>query len=254
MLPHLARYLVCTALLTGLCKAADVPVSQVGDGVKFTEVARKSFNLGDHKLTVIRVRRPNLPLLPTPSAPPPLTADQQATSDRLAKKSYVSLNLSVIVYLGSPTVTELRWHDDAGTQEYRAWSNADFRYLAQVPFIETEATVYQLQPLMFLEAYAPTDFPAGQKPPIPDGLGLSTTEAEYVVDSSGKDWPSQETTLTGLDYLHAYYQLHYADLKASCEKAQADSDAREKELREHPPVKPDTTLRFWPIQSRINPR
>ena len=250
----LIRSLVCTVLMAITCRAADGPATGGEAGGAFAEVTRKAFNLGDHKFTLIRVRKPNLPLLPAPSAPPPLTADQQATAARLSKKAYAELNLTATVYLGTPTVTELRWRDDTGTTEYRAWSNADFRTLAQLPFIETTDTVYQLQPLMLVLAYAPSDFPAGQKPPIPDGLNLSTTEAEYVVDSSGKDWASQETTLAGLDYLHAYYQVNYADLKAAYEKAQTASDAQEKALREHPPVKPDTTLRFWPIQSKINPR
>jgi hypothetical protein len=252
MPPHLARYLVCTALLTILCRAADVPASQVGDGVKFTEVFRKEFNLGDHKFTLVRVRKPNLPLLPAPPAPPPLTAEQQATSDRMAQKAYASLNITATVYLCPRPITEIRWRDDTGTREYRAWSNVDFRYLTRLPYLETERTVYQWFP--FVEAFSLSDWPSDQKPPIPQGLNLSATDAEYIVEGSAKDLADQEATLTGLDYLHAYYQLHYAELKADYEKRMADNAAREKELREHPPVKPDTTLRFWPIRSRINPR
>ena len=98
---------------------------------------------------------------------------------------------------------------------------------------------------MLIEAYAPSDFPPGQKPPIPDGLNLSTTQADYVVDASDKNVDSQETTLAGLDTLHAYYQLHYAELKAAYEKAQVASDAQDRQLRLHPPKTPDTTIRFW---------
>jgi len=233
-------FMVCNAL------AVASPVSDSTSApVQFSEIARKEITIGDHKMTLIEVRPPVLPKAPPPPAPPPLTADQQATADRLAQKACASLSLTATVYIGKPTVTELRWRDETGTTEYRAWSNADFRYLAQLPRIETETAVYELTPFLFLQAYAPSDFPPGQKPPIPKGLNLSATDTDYVIDASAKDLAGQETTLAGLDYLHAYYQFHYVDLKAAYERAQVAGDAQEKQLRLHPPKAPDTTIRFW---------
>jgi len=239
------RLIFCLTLLTAVCRAEGIAVNSSTPAVKFSEITRKEVTIGDHKMTIIKVRPPILPLAPPPPAPPPLTAEQQATMDRLAKKAYASLNLNATVYLGTPTITELRWRDDTGKTEYRAWSNADFRYLAQLPRIETATTVYEWQPLLLLLAYSPSDFPAGQKPPIPKGLNLSAATADYVIDASVKDLSGQETTLAGLDYLHAYYQLHSAELKAAYEKAQAASDAQDRQLRLHPPKTPDTTIRFW---------
>ena len=248
----LIRCICVTGLVTTSVNAADDTSPKVSP-VNFTEVSRKIASGKDHKITLVRVRAPIFPK-PQPAPLVPLTADQQATADRLAKKAYVFLNLTATVYLGAHPVTEIRWRDDTGTTEYRAWSNVDFRYFSQLPRIETETTVYDWQPLMLIEAYAPSDFPPGQKPPIPDGLNLSTTQADYVVDASDKNVDSQETTLSGLDTLHAYYQLHYAELKTAYEKAQAASDAQEKQLRLHPPKTPDTTTYFWPVESRRNPR
>ena len=240
---HPIRYIFCTALWAVSCHAAEKSTDQPGASAQFIEITRKEVTVGDHKIILIRVRPPFLPKAPAPLAPPPLTADQQATADRLAKKAYASLNLTATVYIGKPTITELHWRDDTGTMEYRAWSNADFRYLAQLPYIETPTTVYQW--FSFIDAYPLSDVPVGQKSPIPQGLNLSTTNTDYVVDSTAKDLNRQETTLAGLDYLHAYYQVHYAELKAAFEKAQADNQAQEKQLRLHPPKTPDTTLRFW---------
>ena len=244
---RLVHYLICTVFLAVLCRAVDTAtsVSQSGAAVQFSEITRKEVTIGDHKMTLIRVRPPVLPKAPPPPEPPPLAADQQATEARLAKKAYASLNLTATVYIGKPTVTELRWRDDAGKTEYLAWSNADFRYLAMLPQIETATTVYDWQPMLVLQAYAPGDFPAGQRPPIPTGLNLSATDTDYAIDASVKDLSGQETTLAGLDCLHAYYQVHYAELKAAYEKAKAASDARDRQLRLHPPKTPDTTLRFW---------
>ena len=161
----------------------------------------------------------------------------------MATKVSAWLNLTASVYIGKPTITELRWRDETGEKEYQAWSNIDFRYLTQLPYLETPTTVYQWFP--FVDAYTLADFPAGEKPPIPKGLKLRAKGADYVVNLTGKELVSQEITLAGLDYLHAYYQLNYAELKAAYKKRQAENDARERELMLNPPKTPDTTIRFW---------
>ncbi len=235
-LPTLLTLLVCLGLPVP-AKASTPPERQ------FSEISRREVTVGDHKMTLIRVRPPALDKAPPPPAPPAPTPEQQATEERMAKKDSATLNLSATVYLGKPTITELRWRDETGQKEYVAWSNADFRYLTQLPYLETPTTVYQWFPMV--DAYTLADFPAGEKPPIPKGLKLGGKGADYVVDLTSKDLDSQEITLAGLDYLHAYYQLHYKELKAAYEKRQAENDARERELALHPPKTPDTTLRFW---------
>jgi hypothetical protein len=211
--------------------------------VQFSEISRREITVGDHKMTLIRVRPPVLDKAPPPPAPPAPTPDQKAAEERMAKKDFASLNLTATVYLGKPTITELRWRDEAGEKEFQAWSNIDFRYLTQLSSFETPTTVYQWFP--FVDAYTLADFPAGEKPPIPKGLKLGGKGVDYVVNLTAKDLAAQETTLAGLDYLHAYYQLNYAKLKAAYEKMQAENDVRERELMLNPPKTPDTTIRFW---------
>jgi hypothetical protein len=211
--------------------------------VQFSEISRREVRVGDHKMTLIRVRPPVLPKAPPPLAPPTPTLEQKATEERMATKACATLNLSASVYIGKPTITELRWRDETGEKEFKAWSNIDFRYLTQLPYLETPTTVYQWFP--FVDAYTLADFPAGEKPPIPKGLKLRAKGADYVVNLTGKELDSQETTLAGLDYLHAYYQLNHAKLKAAYEKRQAENNARERELMLNPPKTPDTTIRFW---------
>jgi hypothetical protein len=230
-------------ILLGTLAVAMPPLALAGDSTQFSEISRRVINLGDHTMTLIRVRPPVLPKAPPPPAAPAPTADQIATEERMAKKSFASLNLTATVYLGKQTVTELRWRDETGEKEYQAWSNVDFRYLTQLSSFETPTTVYQWFP--FVDAYMLSDFPAGQKPPIPKGLKLSSKGVDYVASLNTKDLVAQESTLTGLDYLHAFYELHYAELKASYEKTEAENAAREEQLRLNPPKTPDTTLRFW---------
>ena len=218
-----------------------------------TEVTRKVVTLGDHKITYIRIRPPSLPQLPPAPAPRPLTTEEQATFDRMAEKAYAMLNLTVTVYLGGPQpISELRWRDETGEKSFRAWSNVDFRYLTQLLQFETQTTVFSWFPMV--DEVALSEWPADQPSPVPSGLQFDPGVAEYFVDSQVAALKSEETTLAGLDYLHAFSQLHAAELKTDYERREADYVAREKALREHPPKTPDTVIHFWPVQSRLNPR
>ncbi len=218
--------------------------------VTYSEVSRKEVRLGDHTVTLIRVRPPVLPkAVPAPAAPSrPLTAEEKAREERLAQKGYATLSLSVTVYLGGKTpVTELRWRDEGGGTEYLAYSNIDFRHLTQLSTLETETTVYSWFP--FVEEWHLEDWPSDQKFPIPQGLNFSPTDAEYYVDEQAKRLKDQETTLAGLDYLHAYYQINHAKLKADYEKREVENAGRERRLRENPPKPPDVNVRWWPLKS-----
>ena len=169
-------------------------------------------------------------------------------ADRYAKKGYADLNVSATVYLGGETpVTEIRWRNETGEVEYRAWSNADFRYLTQLPSLETETTVYSWFP--FIDSCDLKEWPSNQKYPIPPGLNFSTEETEYFIDVRTKELKEQEVTLAGLDYLHAYYQINYVKLKADYEKQAKENAERERRLREHPPKPSDITLHWWPLKS-----
>jgi hypothetical protein len=242
----------CLCLLLSASAIAAEPVSLIS----YTEVTRKEVRLADHKVTLIRVRPPSLPKAPAATATPPprpLTAEERAYEERVSKKGYAMLNLTATVYLDKKTpVTELRWRNESGEIEYRAYSNIDFRYLSQLTQLETASTVYSWFP--FIHECDLASWPKNEKSPLPPGLDFSPTEAEYFVEAGAKELKSEETTLAGLDFLHAYYQLHFAELKADYEKREKLAAAEEKARRENPPKTPDTTLYFWPIKSRVNPR
>lgn len=199
----------------------------------YVELGRKTVQIKDYTVTLIRVRPPQLPKAPPAPLPQPLTAEQQSRIEELEKKTHATLNITATVYLyGKQMITELRWRsEDTGNLEYVVYSNADFRYLTQLHNLETETTVYSWFP--FVSAYSLADWTEepGARFPIPVGLTFSSTEAEYLVDSRAKDVSGQETTLAGLDYLHAYYQLNYKDLRSAYEKREAENAARKEELR-----------------------
>jgi hypothetical protein len=242
-------------LVPALVLAADTPPeASATTEIRFSELSRKVVNRGDHKITFVRVRPP---VLPAPPPPPPVrkpTAEEIATAKRMEKKAYATLNVTATVYIyNNRTVSELTWrNEETGNHEYRAYSNADFRYLTQLHHLESETTVYSWFP--FVSEYDFRNLPADEEAPRLPDLVFSGKEAEYFVDSRAKSVETEEATLAGLDYLHAFYQLNYAALKQDYEKRMAEHEAYEKELRENPPVKPDTVMHFWPIKSGIKSR
>lgn len=242
------------AVLLGIFAVIGHAAEPAGKTQTFTEISRREVKVGDHKMTMVRVQPPvfTQATVTPQQAPRPPTAEEIASVEQMSSKIYASLNLTATVYIGKPTVTEIRWRDETGKNEYRAWSNADFRYLTQLPYIETPTTVYQWFP--FVDSYVLADLPAGEKPLIPKGLKMLVTGSDYLVNLSPKQLAKEETTLAGLDYLHAYYQIHFKELKRDFEKQEAENSAREKQLRENPPSKADTVIRYWPIKSRTNGR
>jgi hypothetical protein len=221
--------------------------------IQFEEISRKVVETGGHKLTLIRVRPPVLPEpAPRPEMEPPREPTQEELAEMLAaeKKRYVTLGVSVTVYLreGEPPISELRWRDAERETEYKAWSNADFRYLTQLNHLETDEVVYFWFP--FVDSWNLAELPDDHKNPIPTEVSFTPGgPTEYLLDSRATDTETEKDVLAGLDYLHAYYQLHFPQLKEIHETLWAENAAREKDLRENPPVRPDTVIHFWPIKS-----
>lgn len=213
----------------------------------FSEISRKTVDLGDRRITYVRIRPPLFPSLsakPAAAAVPIVSAEAQVALDELGAKDFVDLGVGANVYYGENQrpVTELRWHDEQGLQ-YIAWSSADFRYLSQLRNFESSTTVYQWFPMV-----TPLEFvDPREKAPVPDGLALRLTDVEYHVCFEAKDDASQEKVLDGLDLIHAYYQLHYKELKAAYEELQARIAEDERLRILNPPAPKDATIRFWKI-------
>lgn len=203
-------------------------------------------------VTLVRIRPPQLSKSPPPPPPVPLSATLQQHVDTLDVREHVVLNLTATVYLfGEQTITELRWrNEETGNLEYVAYSNADFRLLTQLHKLETETTVYSWFP--FVSAYTLADWSEASavRSALPAGLSFNSADVEFFVEAGVKDMAEHEATLAGLDYLHAYYQLHYAELRSAHEKQEAENAAREEELGQNPPITSDATLRWWPLSAQ----
>lgn len=255
--PPMASKKLCHLLLISLVFAASSRASAEATGpgsipAPVVELSRKVVDFGTHKVTYIRITPPALPALPAqPQTPTPTpTAEELAAQERRAAKAHGMLNVTGIVYVGSPTVTELTWTDDDG-QRFRAWSNADFRLLTQLSTIETETHIFMWFP--FISEGSVEEIPVENRP---SGLSLFTandTAPEYFFEGTDEDMTKAATTLAGLDYLHAFYQIHKTRLEEDYTRRMAEAAAQAEELAKNPPKPVDTVIHFWKNPAPASP-
>lgn len=219
-----------------------------------TELTRKVVDLGTHKVTYIRITPPQLPVIPQPPPPPVVqpTPEQIAAEEARAAKTYEHLSVSVTVYVGSgniPTVSDLNWWHEG--KRYQAWSNVDFRLLSQVNHLETPTHIFGWYP--FTGQGSVEEIPAEQRPA---GFSLFTTAdttPHYFVEGTEEDLEAVAGTLAGLDYFHAYYQLHREKLASEYAKRMAEAEAHAAELAKNPPKPVNTTIHFWKMPASTSP-
>ena len=197
-------------------------------------LAQRSVALRDHKMTMVRIRRPHLQSsVPTPPVLP--SVEEQATEARRATKTACFASFTATIYPGP--VTELCWQ--AGERTFRAYSNIDFRTLDTVSEIETDSAVVSWF-CMPMDGGDDT-LPASLR----QRLALSARSAEYVVDATEAEMDASPEAFVVLDAIHAYFDAHRRQLVAEHAQRLAMAEARAAELAAHPPAIPDTTVYFW---------
>lgn len=210
-----------------------------------TELMRSVVDLGSHKVTYIRVTPPQLL---TPVDEQTVPASPQAPSsaeEQQSARPCIELSVTGIVYVGPPAVTELTWWEEG--RFFRAWSNVDFRLLAQPRVLETEEQIISWTPI--ISDGAEDDLPLANSPA---GLALFTTDEtapEFFFQGTEADMASTSATLAGLDYLHAYYQIHRARLAEDYTINEKEAAAKQARLAaEKAAPRMDEKVYFWKIE------
>jgi hypothetical protein len=212
-----------------------------------TELMRLVVDHGTHRVTYIRITPPQIPRMPPAPTVPVIapTAEDSAEQERQAAKPFADLSVYGTVYAGTPTVTELTWWED--DRRFRAWSNIDFRLLMLPSTFETAGRIFSWMP--YISDGSVQEIPVESRP---DGLSIFTqsqTAPEYFFEGTEEDMAKATITLAGLDYLHAYYQMHrprLAEAHARREAEAAVEQARQAAERAAPPK--DEDIYFWKIQ------
>jgi hypothetical protein len=216
---------------------------------------------GGRTITYQRVVPPVLPPQPAATPAPVLDATRvlavSAEQQRRAAKKQETLFLTATVY--DQRVTGLRWSQQG--REYRAWSNIDFNHLAGVSEIETADHLYQLlfavsnlttaEVEAFNRSVAERGLPVSAMKSLPPAVTWSPARAEYQFEPETAVVPVEATAF--LDTLHAYYDANRQALAEQAAQRIAEQTAREQWLKDHPPVPKDIVVRFWPIESGLQP-
>ena len=245
-----ARALVVVVFRTTLSFGEGVPVETVP--VAPGEISRMTVHDGEHQTTYIEVvptepekrqtAQPTLPTTPAPAAP---TAAELEAERKQALKTFQSLSVKATIHPATsiaPLRTVLTWQGGSG-RKWRAVSNVDFRLFDQIGQFETDDTVYDW--FIFVEVADVGDATR----PVAD---LAAAPARFLVDATAVELAAAPTDFETLNYLHRYMDAHRGDLVAAYAAAlarESENDRREKELREHPPKKPNTVIRFSTSES-----
>ena len=209
------------------------------NGVPVEVLARSKVTLADRTVTYLLIRPPSLSAQPPPPpapATPPSEAELAAQALRDAK-NYVDLGIRAIVYSGSPVVTELSWNLADG-RSLRAFSSVDFTHLSQLTELETTTTIYGWNSIV--SEGDPADLPSGVREALNASPGV-----QYLFEGTEADALASQSTLQGLDYLHAYYQLHEAALVAEAASRKTQAAQQEREAVADAAKSKDQTVFFW---------
>ena len=199
-------------------------------------ITRQVIQADDHKIIFERI------------VPPVATPETAKITKTTTTRQQIRKSLSLAITVFNHEFSEVRWRDTTGG-EYVVWSSIDF-----TPFTGRSAsgfvqggTCYGLF-LGFGEASA-----GAAAGPLAEFRGAKKPEGTaswYVIRSAPELVPAD--AYTGINALHVYYDANKTTIVAEHEQVKAANAARLAYEVAHPPVKQDTLIRFWPIQSVLH--
>lgn len=199
-------------------------------------LSRQVIQKADHKIIFERIAPPVAAFAKTPSG-------VVAATPQLPRKS---LSLSCTVF--NHEFTEVRWRDAAGG-EYVIWSSIDF-----TPFMGRSSGGFVFNGVrysLFLGlgeaaadvAVAPLEVFHGIPPPV-------GTASWYAIVKEPESPPAG--AFAGINALHLYYDANKTAILAEHAQVKTANAIRVAYEAAHPPVKQDTVIRYWPIQSALH--
>jgi hypothetical protein len=221
---------------------------------------RHEVDLGNRTITYDRLETPRLKPVPTPTpvlslVEPVPTAAELEEMRKMAEKRFASVFLQCTLF--NKQFTEVEWNEEGVNLAFL--TTANFQYLSQHSDFDTGAsecsfwmacgegdrTEFEAMNRVFAMGRV-----AGRKPRSwPASLIQQlkrTGKSAWQVVSTG---PVPPEVLKVIEALHTYYDANVAKLAAEFRQREAEHAARERWLREHPPIHLDTTVEYFPIRS-----
>lgn len=218
--------------------------------IDFTVLQRRTYDLGDHTMTLERAAPPNLPERETkPQPTPPTPAEQQAFQE-MQQAELIPLRAVVYDNYGTP-ITHLRWQYDGKT--YEAWSEADFNLFRTMHDFSLNRQEYRVSMFIFNESVEEMDKrrqaarAEGIELNLPEIPPLPVTDerlTEYFVESDDPNVFADEDAFIPLDDAHQFYDANLEELKTKLGNQEKLNAARQR-YREANPATKDTTLTYW---------
>ncbi|HCN28996.1 MAG TPA: hypothetical protein DIT64_09615 [Verrucomicrobiales bacterium] len=200
-----------------------------------TVLSRQVVEAGDHKIIFERV---------TPPVRPAQTAPSTVLAESAASKSEPEpemLLLSCTVHQGE--MTEVRWQTARG--EFTVWSSINFHLLGPVDRFEHEGWAWRLSYGIGDEAELLPALTAFRALPQPGSGAVWYHVAQAPAGAVAEDY-------AGVHALHRYFEANRAELETRHAQRLAENAARAVQRAANPPVKQDTVIRFWPVQSALH--
>lgn len=141
-------------------------------------------------------------------------------------------------------VSELWW--DFSGERYRIFTNANCMLFRGIPEIETEAVLYSILSLLVERSSVllhPQDEEVTDRFTISD---FSQDHIEYAIIEPKSLIEGEKEAFLAIEALLGYYVENYQQMFVAYQNAETLRKAREKYLRENPPVREATWINFRP--------
>jgi hypothetical protein len=166
--------------------------------------------------------------------------EQMKEWQTLADKKHVSLMLSATVY--NRAMTRISWHHDS--EEFVAFTNADFHYLSGIYSLETEDNCF----MIFMGV---GDANAQHNPyhdeVLPSASVFSDESSEYAVIRGDLE---HSKAFDGIEALLDHYDANLPELKIEYQQRRALSAAQKRYDAKHPNEPETLILNFWNTSPR----
>ena len=165
-----------------------------------------------------------------------LSPQELEAQQRRAAKQQKVLFFSATVF--DHKLTELQWSEEG--RKYRAFSNIDFQYFSGMGEIETADTIYTL--MMALDSGTAETF-AERTREFPQVALLPTDRVAWLPFEGFT--PESTPVVTEWDSIHRFFDTHREEMIRGYQQREAANAERERQLRENPPARKNTVIRYW---------
>lgn len=189
--------------------------------------------------------------------PVALSPEILAAWEESQKVTHEQISMAANVY--GEDYSEITWRDTETREEFTVWTNLNLNYLRLIGSFRTDGYRYDYFGFIYayereterkrLTAFAEAGYPAESRWKYPP-VAFSSESFEYFVDAAAGARVPQKL-YRQMDALFAYYLAHREEFEVRHKNAVLLQAAREKSLKERPPVEPkEVIMNYTPLRGK----